>query len=370
MMRKTYAVVQPALTKGTRVMNAHKFNMYAGAVIGSLLVFLLLSFFSELIYVGRGHSEHETLAFAIEAEEAEVTGGDAEAAVDWAALVQGADTANGEKIFGKCKACHKLEEGKNGVGPTLWGVVGRDIASTADYSYSDALTGIDGNWGLEHLSNFIESPKSYAPGTKMSFSGLKKIEDRVNLIAYLNEADGTPIELATQASETEAASVSSAAETVVTVVEAATEAATEAAPETVTEPVVAATEGTEEAAAAAGGSFADLLVAANIDLEAGEKKFRKCKACHSLDEGKNGVGPSLWGIVNRDVASIEGFKYSDAMMAREGTWTGAKLFEYLENPRGVLPGTKMTFRGLKDAQDRINVIGFLNEVDGSPELLD
>ena len=207
----------------------------------------------------------------------------------------------------------------------------------------------------------------------MSFSGLKKIEDRVNLIAYLNEADGTPIELAAQASETETASGTGDAEAVVTAVEAATETVTEAATEAeTTEPAIAATEGTEEAAAAAaaGGSFADLLVAADIDLEAGEKKFRKCKACHSLDEGKNGVGPSLWGIINRDVASIEGFKYSDAMKAREGTWTGAKLFEYLENPRGAVPGTKMSFRGLKDAQDRINVIGFLNEVDGSPELLD
>ena len=176
-------------------MNSQKINMFASAIIGSLLFFLLLGFFSELIF-GGGHEEGELLAYAVEVEEAESGGGDEEMAIDWSALVAAADVAAGEKLYSRCKACHKLTDGTNGVGPFLWGVVGRDIGAVAGYNYSDALTGLDGDWNLENLQAFLESPKKFAPGTKMSFGGLKKIEDRISLIVYLNEADGSPDPLA------------------------------------------------------------------------------------------------------------------------------------------------------------------------------
>ena len=95
-------------------------------------------------------------------------------------------------MFRKCRACHKVEEGKNGVGPSLWSVVGRPIASVDGYSYSDALSGLEGSWTLADLDAFLTKPKDYAPGTKMAFAGLKKPEDRINLIVYLNEEDGSP----------------------------------------------------------------------------------------------------------------------------------------------------------------------------------
>ena len=369
MMRKTNAVAQLALTKGIRDMNSHKANMYVGAVIGSVLLFLLLNFFSDLIYVGRGHSEHTALAFAVPVEAATTEGGDAEASVDWAALVAAADPANGEKIFGKCKACHKVTEGANGVGPTLWGVVGRDIASTAGYSYSDAVTGMDGDWDLEKLSAFLESPKGFAPGTKMGFAGLKKIQDRVDLIAYLNQADGTPMDMvpagsgAAAPAATETAAVPATTETVA----ATTPEPAVTAPAPAAEPTPAAA--TEVAAAATGGGdFASLI--ASADADAGKKVFRKCKACHKAEEGKNGVGPSLWGVVGRDIGSVEGYKYSDAVMGMAGDWTGANIFDFLADPKGFIPGNKMSFPGLKDPQDRVNVIVFLNEADGTPEPLE
>ena len=344
-------------------MNSTKLNMYAAGIIGSLLVFLLLGFFSDLIFIG-GHEEGEgPLAYAVKVEEAEGADDTAEA-VDWAALVAAADPAKGEKLFGKCKACHKVQDGANGVGPSLWGVVGSDIATAAGYSFSDALTGLEGNWTLETLAGFLESPKGYAPGTKMGFGGIKKVGDRIDLIVYLNEADGTPIELA-------AAPVSEGAGTEVattTEAEPATEAV-ETVTEAGTETVEAVTESAQETTAAAtgGSGFTALLAAA--DAKAGKKIFRKCRACHKVEEGKNGVGPSLWGVIGRDVASAEGYKYSDAMTARDGNWTAAELFTFLEDPRAVVPGTKMRFPGVKDPQDRINVIIFLNEADGTPETL-
>ena len=175
-------------------MNSHNFNMYAGAIIGSVLFFLLLGFFSDLIFVGRGGHDNEPLAFAVEIEggAGETEGGHEEAAVDYAALVAAADLAKGEGLYKKCKACHKLEDGVNAVGPSLWGIVGRDIASAEGYAYSGSLSDIEGTWTLEMLQAFLESPKGMAADTKMSFKGLSKVEDRVNLIVYLNQADGSP----------------------------------------------------------------------------------------------------------------------------------------------------------------------------------
>ena len=171
-------------------MNSHKVNMYLGTIIGSLLFFLLLGYFSERIFVGGGGEENEQLAFAVEIE---VEAGETEeATIDLAALVAAADPAKGKKLFGKCKACHKLADGANGVGPFLWGVVGRPIGSAPGFNYSDGIASHGGDWSLDNLLGFLEAPKTWSPGTKMAFKGLPKIEDRINLIVYLNEADGSP----------------------------------------------------------------------------------------------------------------------------------------------------------------------------------
>jgi cytochrome c len=174
-------------------MDSTEFNKIAGGVLAIFLVFLLLNFASGKIY-GTGEGGHhgpEVLAYAVEVE----TGGSAaaeEVEIDYAALVAAADPAKGEKVFNKCKSCHKVEDGAGGLGPHLWGIVNRDIGSVDGFGYSGVLTELPGNWTLQELSAFLENPKGYAKGTKMAFAGLKKPEDRVNLIVWLNEADGTP----------------------------------------------------------------------------------------------------------------------------------------------------------------------------------
>ncbi len=110
---------------------------------------------------------------------------EAEEAPAFADLLAAADTGKGEKLFGKCKACHKLEEGGKGTGPSLYGVVGREVASVEGFGYSDALLGLGGAWGPEELNGYIENPKAYAPGNKMAFKGLSKPVDRANLIGFL-----------------------------------------------------------------------------------------------------------------------------------------------------------------------------------------
>ena len=171
------------------VMNTMEITKFAGAAFAALLIFLVAHTLSEsLFHMG----ELEEPAFSVEIEEAEAGGGAADEGPDLATLLAEADPARGEKVFKKCKACHKIEDGANGVGPHLWGVVGRDIASTDGYDFSGALAGKEGDWTAEALSDFLESPKGWASGTKMGFAGLKKPEDRAAVIVFLNEADGTP----------------------------------------------------------------------------------------------------------------------------------------------------------------------------------
>ena len=98
------------------------------------------------------------------------------------------------------------------------------------------------------------------------------------------------------------------------------------------------------------------------DPAAGAKVFKKCKACHYADKEKNKVGPYLKGVVGRKAASVEGFKYSDAMKAKgaEGlTWTEENLKKYLADPKGFVPKNKMSFGGLKKPADIANIIAYL-----------
>ena len=104
--------------------------------------------------------------------------------------------AAGEKVFKKCKACHGAEaDSANKTGPALWGLVGRPVAAAEGFGYSDALSALSGqSWDVAALQAFLENPKAYAPGNKMSFAGLKKEKDRNNLIAFLGQQSDTPLD--------------------------------------------------------------------------------------------------------------------------------------------------------------------------------
>jgi cytochrome c len=108
-----------------------------------------------------------------------------------------------------------------------------------------------------------------------------------------------------------------------------------------------------------------VLACANLahaagDAQAGEAIFKKsCAVCHTTDAGKNKIGPSLHGVIGRHSASLTDYSYSDAMKKADRTWDDQTLDAYLTNPRELVPGTKMIFVGLKNEEDRKNVIAFL-----------
>ena len=114
-------------------------------------------------------------------------------AQDLAVLLAAASPESGAKVFKKCKACHTTKSGgANKVGPNLWDVVGRSKAGVPGFAYSTALKKLGGAWGYEDLDAFLAKPKKYAPGTKMSFAGIKKAQGRAAVIAYLRSLAETP----------------------------------------------------------------------------------------------------------------------------------------------------------------------------------
>ena len=119
--------------------------------------------------------------------------------------------------------------------------------------------------------------------------------------------------------------------------------------------------GQQETAAPEGGASAttDADPAASTAM-AGEKSFAKCAACHKVQKGApQGVGPNLHGIVGKAVGSAEGYNYSVAMKTHGGVWDAATLDAYLENPRKAIPGTKMAFAGINNAEERKILIDYL-----------
>ena len=110
----------------------------------------------------------------------------ATALMSGAALADG-DAAKGKKVFNKCKACHSLKAGKNKIGPSLNGIIGRASASVEGFKYSKAMKAANLTWDEETLEKYLTKPKKFLPGTKMAFAGLKKETQRDDVIAYLKE---------------------------------------------------------------------------------------------------------------------------------------------------------------------------------------
>jgi cytochrome c len=160
-----------------------RFNTIAGWVLGAGIVALGASIVTGEMF----HSERpEKMGYPIEGVEVESEGG-AQAEQPIAAFLAAADPGKGEGVFKKCAACHTVTPGgANGLGPNLHGIMGQPVAARPGFAYSDALKSKGGNWDWETMSQWLKSPKSFAPGTKMTFAGLSKPEERANLLTWMN----------------------------------------------------------------------------------------------------------------------------------------------------------------------------------------
>jgi cytochrome c len=166
-----------------------RFNTIAGWVLFAGIVALGSSIVAgELLHTERP----KTMGYPIAGVAEEGEGG---AAADQPIEVYlaKADPAKGQQIFNKCMACHNADKGgANQMGPNLWGVLGEPIGQGKGFPFSDALAKKGGTWNWDNLSQWLTSPKAFAPGTKMTFAGLSNPQDRADVEAFLNSHSDSP----------------------------------------------------------------------------------------------------------------------------------------------------------------------------------
>jgi cytochrome c len=310
-------------------------------------------------------------------------------------LLATASVDDGKSQARKCGACHTFDkDGPNRIGPNLYGIVGEPIAEGHNgYSFSSALSGHKGEkWTIDALNSWLTKPSAFAQGTKMTFVGVPSAKDRADIIAYLNSLSDNPKPLpasagapapAPQATATPApqATATPALQAVTPAPAAATPpapaAATAAPPQAAAAPPPAPSEqaapATQQASAedqAGVEPIGSLLAGASVD--AGKDQARKCALCHTFDKGApNRIGPNLYDIVGQPIAEgRNGYAFSSALAAHKGeTWTPDELNRWLSRPQSFARGTKMVFTGIAGAQDRANVIAYLNSLSDSPKPL-
>ncbi|RVT94730.1 c-type cytochrome [Sphingomonas crocodyli] len=166
-------------------------NTLAGWALAGGIAALGLSILSGEYF----HAERpEKMGYVVEGVEEEGAEGGAAAEKPIEFYLASADPAKGADVFKKCAACHNANNGgPNALGPNLWHVLGEPVGKGRGFAFSDALAGKGGNWNWQNLSDWLKSPKAFAPGTKMTFAGLSKPEDRANVIAYLNQQSPSPL---------------------------------------------------------------------------------------------------------------------------------------------------------------------------------
>ena len=198
------------------------FNTAAGWVLFAGVVGLGLAQLSKGYFHGDKPDRPEKLGYVIEGA-VEEGAGPAEASIADAlnAMPAAELVAAGEKAFAKCQSCHTVNAGgANGIGPNLHGTMGKAVASHAGFAYSAELKAVGGTWDWDKMDAWLKNPKGMVPGTKMSFAGLGKVEDRAAIAAYLNaQGSNLPFPAAAApaaAAEGEAAAAEGEAEAVAT----------------------------------------------------------------------------------------------------------------------------------------------------------
>ncbi len=180
-------------------MSGLEVNKILASIILAILVVTVIGHLGDII-IDVDHHEMEETAYKIDVPETGNVVADTsdkqEVIEPISLLLASASLEKGEKLFKKCSACHNYEkDSANKVGPNLWNLINRPKANVGGFAYSKALADYGGEWGYEELAEFLYKPKKYIKGTKMNFAGLKKVQDRANLVLFLREQSENPIPL-------------------------------------------------------------------------------------------------------------------------------------------------------------------------------
>ena len=248
------------------------------------------------------------------------------------ARLESADTDRGRSEAQPCVGCHSFQEGGQGrdgpqLGPILFDIFGAPIAAADDFEYSPAFAALADDelrWTAAMLDGFLADPEAAVPGTAMSF-GVDDPQDRADVIAFLNTLSNNPLPIDADA---------------------------------------------EAAVAASDAGFVLVQRIADADIAAGEVAALRCSSCHRFSADAEALtGPNLYGVVGARVARVGGFDYSPALEAlgeSGAEWTFARLDRFLESPAVAVPGTRMGFGGVADADERAAIIAYLRTLAEEP----
>lgn len=272
------------------------------------------------------------LAYPVDYQ-AEDAGAKTVAEKDLGTLLKEANPAAGERRATLCKSCHNLEKGgPNMQGPNLWGVVGRTVASHEGFSYTTALKSFGGEWTYERLDKFLTDSPALVPGTAMN-QHIAVAAQRAELLAFLSTLSDAPVPFPAPAAPAAGADDATSA-------------------------------GAEAPAAPPADDLTSLLKAA--DPAAGARRVAICKSCHNFEKGgPNMIGPNLWGVVGRPVASHDGFTYSAALKGLGGAWTYDRLDKLLADSQGFVAGTAMN-QHIGAAAQRAEILAYLRTLSDAP----
>ncbi len=209
--------------------------------------------------------------------------------------------------FSLCASCHTTAaEGQYRIAPSLKGIIGRKIASVPNFPYSDSLKAQTGVWTKDRLDQFLQRPNHALPGTKMYFRGIRNSALRAELINWLATAD---------------------------------------VPDVIK-------------------PHSDRRPTKDIPrTQKAQDIFRHCKVCHSYTKGAPAkIGPNLWGVVGRPVASFPGFEYSQRLKRRGGTWTKESLNVFFTEKKPFDQGSHQAFKALTHKEDRDALIDYLKSL--------
>lgn len=175
-------------------MDSHELNKIVGAVLATLLLVFGIRIISNMIF---DVPDPEVPGYAIVVPEEGTAGTVAEVEVTpLPVLLAAASVSDGQRLAGRCISCHTFDDGgAHRQGPNLYDIMGDDIATRSGFNYSAALTAVEGEWTWEKMSAFLEGPSAAVPGTTMSFAGLRRPEERANVLVYLNSLSANPLPL-------------------------------------------------------------------------------------------------------------------------------------------------------------------------------
>ena len=318
-------------------------NRVSLAALGSVLFVMLLVAFSNLV-ISPQTPAVPGFALPTGAATATAAAPAAQPQTPLPVLLAKADPKKGEQVAKICETCHNFQKGQGAkIGPDLWDVVGRPVASFPGFAYSDSIKKIGGDWTYEKLNKWIEDPRAMAADTKMTFPGEKDPEKRAEVLAYLHTLSDKPVPFPKPTAAAAAAAPAAAA----------------------SKPAAATPEPAAATAPKPEGTLPALL--AHADAAKGKRDALICGACHNFQKGQGAkIGPDLWDVVGRPVASFPGFSYSDSIKKIGGDWTYEKLNKWITDPRAMASDTKMIFPGEKDPKRRADILAFLQTLSDKP----